>query len=251
MTTYHIRLALVLLENLFPDDNCKQVASYLNRKGPLPLRLLIRDMNLPAMTIARALATLSMHGIIEFHPDGDSNASQILYEFNLKRTLFILHYSKCIHCARQLYGYDGELIIEELLLNGRQRMSTILVKVYQRLIQAGKDPEQHSLQSIKETFKSLVSAQFLQRLLVEETTSNMPKVTEHPVSNTNQVPELTQDGWKYLLINQQGTGESKTKTATPNLGDEKIFWRVNFQRFFAHLRDQELIAAFQNRIDQV
>ena len=37
----------------------------------------------------------------------------------------------------------------------------------------------------------------------------------------------------------------------PIFGDEKIFWKVNFQRFFAYLRDQELIQAFTNRIDQV
>jgi hypothetical protein len=27
--------------------------------------------------------------------------------FNFKHILYILHYSKCIHCARQLYGFAG------------------------------------------------------------------------------------------------------------------------------------------------
>ena len=52
--------------------------------------------------------------------------------------------------------FDGELIIEELLLNGKQRMSTLFVQVYECLIKAGKDPQFQSLQSIKESFKSLV-----------------------------------------------------------------------------------------------
>ena len=196
-----------------------------------------------------------MHDIVECYADIRLDSKRVLYAFNLKRTLFILHYSKCIHCARQLYGFDGELLVEELLLNGKQRMSTLLVRVYERLIQAGKDPLVHSLPSIKETFKSLVSAQFLQRVTVQDMKSNMPKVVEDTLINLEQFPELTTEGWKYLLTSQQeGSNEPTTKkfkSAAPIFGDEKIFWKVNFQRFFAYLRDQELIQAFTSRIDPV
>lgn len=255
MTTFHIRLAFDLVEDLFPGGSCKQVASYLNRKGPLPLSLLIRDLELPAVDVARALSTLAMHDLIECHADGRTEPKRVLYAFNLKRALYILHYSKCIHCARQLYGFDGELIVEELLLHGKERMSTLLAQVYERLIKAGRDPQVHSLQSIKETFKALAAAQFLHRITVHDSTTNMPKLVEDTLSSAGQVLELTQDGWKHLLANQQKEEAEPTakkfKTAPPLLGDEKIFWKVNFQRFFAYLRDQELIQAFVNRIDQV
>ena len=255
MTTHHIRLAFDLIADLFPDDVYKQVTSYLNRKGPLPLALLIRDLNLPAVDISRALSTLAMHDIVECYADVRQDSKRVLYAFNLKRTLFIMHYSKCIHCARQLYGFDGELLVEELLLNGKQRMSTLLVRVYERLIQAGKDPLVHSLQSIKETFRSLVSAQFLQRVTVQDMKFNMPKIVEDILINLEQFPELTAEGWKYLLTNQQEASTEPTtkkfKPTVPILGDEKIFWKVNFQRFFAYQRDQELIQAFSSRIDPV
>jgi len=257
MTTHHIRLAFDLLGDLFPDGTSKEVASYLNRKGPLPFALLVRDLNIPAVNIARSLATLAIHDIVECTTgDVRSTSKRVLYDFSLKRTLYILHYSKCIHCARQLYGFDGELIIEELLLNGKQRMSTILVKVYERLIKAGKDPHVHSLQSIKESFKSLVSAQFLQRIIIDETKLNISgTIVEGTSTNLVQIPELTQEGWKYLISNQQEESNEpltkKLKTPVPIFGDEKIFWKINFQRFFAYLRDQELIQAFTNRIDQV
>jgi hypothetical protein len=255
MTTHHIRLAFDLLGDLFPDGTSKEVASYLNRKGPLPFAPIVRDLNISAVNIARSLAILAIHDIIECHVDARTDAKRVIYGFNLKRTLYILHYSKCIHCARQLYGFDGELIIEELLLNGKQRMSTLLVKVYERLIKAGKDPQIHSLQSIKESFKSLVSAQFLQRIRINETKSNMSTIVEDTLTNLEQIPELTQEGWKYLLSNQQDesmeSSKVKLKSTVPIFGDENIFWKVNFQRFFAYLRDQELIQAFNNRIDQV
>ncbi|CAF1118773.1 unnamed protein product [Adineta steineri] len=253
MTTHHIGLAFALIGDLFPDGTSKEVASYLNRKGPLPFGAIVREVNLSAVNIARSIATLAMHDLIECSSDNRSDSKRVLYAFSLQRALYILHYAKCIHCARQLYGFDGELIIEELLLNGKQRMSTLLIKVYERLIKAGKDPTVHSLQSIKETFKSLVSAHFLQRILIDETKPHIPITIEETSTNLVQIPELTPEGWKYLISNQQEESSEpaakKIKVPTPTFGDEKIFWKVNFQRFFAHLRDQELIHAFTSRID--
>ena len=247
MTTHHIRLAFDLLGDLFPDETMKEVASHLSHKGPLSFAVLDRDINLPTVKVARALSTLAIHDIIECQSDLRSKSRGVLYAFNLKRTLYILHYSKCIHCARQLYGFDGELIVEELLLNGKLRMSTLLVKVYERLIKAGKDPQTHSLQSIKDSFKALVSAQFLKRIRITESKVNMPDLVEDTLSNLDQIPELTSEGWRYLVTNQQ----QPSKSIAPKFGDENIFWKVNFSRFFAYLRDQELIQAFTNRIDQV
>ena len=255
MTTHHIRLAFDLIQDLFPDGTSKEVASYLNRKGPLPFVLLVRDLNIPAVNIARSLSMLAIHDIIECHEDIRTDSKRVLYAFNLKRTLYILHYSKCIHCARQLYGFDGELIVEELLLNGKQRMSTLLIRVYERLIKAGKDPQIHSLQSIKESFKLLVSAQFLQRITINGTKNNISKIVDDNLTPIVQIPELTQEGWQYLISNQykefDEPSKKKFKSTLPILGDEKIFWKVNFQRFSFYLRDQELIQAFTNRIDQV
>lgn len=249
MTTHHIRLAFDLLGDLFSDEITKTVATHLSHKGPLSLSVLIRDLNLPPVNIARALSTLAIHDIIECQGDIRSKSRGVIYAFNLKRTLYILHYSKCIQSARQLYGFDGELIVEELLLNGKLRMSTLLVTVYERLIKAGKDPQTHSLQSIKDSFKALVSAQFLLRIRINESKSksNMPELVEDTLSNLDQIPELTAEGWRYLVTHQQ----QKSKGNAPKFGDENIFWKVNFSRFFAYLRDQELIQAFTNRIDQV
>ena len=247
MTTHHIRLAFDLLGDLFADPNIKEVASYLSRKGPLSFAVLARDLKLPSVNLARALSTLAIHDIIECQSDVRSKGKGVLYAFNLKRTLYILHYSKCIHCARQLFGFDGELIVEELLLSGKLRMSTLLVKVYERLIKAGKDPQTHSLQSIKDSFKSLVAAQFLQRIRINETKSNMPEIVEETLTNAEHIPELTPEGWRYLVTNQQ----QEARPPAPKFGDENIFWKVNFPRLFAYLRDQELIQAFTDRIDQV
>ena len=105
MTTHHIRLAFDLLGDLFPDGTSKEVGSYLNRKGPLPFASIVRDLTIPAVTVARSLAILAVHDIVECQSDAGTDSKRVLYAFNLKRALYILHYSKCIHCARQLYGF--------------------------------------------------------------------------------------------------------------------------------------------------
>lgn len=34
-------------------------------------------------------------------------------------------------------------------------------------------------------------------------------------------------------------------------GDEGIYWQVNFERFHLHFRDQAIISAVANKLDQV
>lgn len=34
-------------------------------------------------------------------------------------------------------------------------------------------------------------------------------------------------------------------------GDEGIYWQVNFERFHQHFRDQTIISAVANKLDQV
>lgn len=38
---------------------------------------------------------------------------------------------------------------------------------------------------------------------------------------------------------------------TQTHGDEGIYWQVNFERFHLHFRDQAIISAVANKLDQV
>ncbi|CAF1071283.1 unnamed protein product, partial [Didymodactylos carnosus] len=251
MTTYQLRLGLDLIENHF-DSTSKQITSYLNRKGPLQLGIIARDLKLSISTVSQCLSVLCIHDIVEYKQD-DSNSKRVLYMFNVKRALYILHYAKCIHCAKQLYHGTGELIIEKLLLHGKRQMSQILADVYNTLSKVFKDSV--SITSIRDCFQHLASAQFIQRVSTSnqesKQMSNMPIIVEEAPSTQYQVPELTQDEVKRLATTEpQPNKKFKSSNNTNSFGDENIFWKVNFQRFFDYLRDQELISAFTSRIDQ-
>lgn len=55
------------------------------------------------------------------------------YEAQCKRVLRILRYPRYIYTAKTLYNDTGELIVEELLLNGKMTMSAVVRKVADRL----------------------------------------------------------------------------------------------------------------------
>lgn len=40
-------------------------------------------------------------------------------------------------------------------------------------------------------------------------------------------------------------------SCTQTHGDEGIYWQVNFERFHLHFRDQAIITAVANKLDQV
>lgn len=55
------------------------------------------------------------------------------YEAHYGRVLRILRYPRYIYTAKTLYNDTGELIVEELLLNGQMTMSAVVRKVVDRL----------------------------------------------------------------------------------------------------------------------
>ena len=55
------------------------------------------------------------------------------YEAQCSRVLRMLRYPRYIYTAKTLYSDTGELIVEELLLNGKMTMSAVVKKVADRL----------------------------------------------------------------------------------------------------------------------
>lgn len=55
------------------------------------------------------------------------------YEAQCSRVLRMLRYPRYIYTAKTLYSDTGELIVEELLLNGKMAMSAVVKKVADRL----------------------------------------------------------------------------------------------------------------------
>lgn len=80
--------------------------------------------------VKKALCVLIQHNLVTYqvHKRGT-----VEYEAQCSRVLRMLRYPRYIYTAKTLYSDTGELIVEELLLNGKMTMSALVKRVADRL----------------------------------------------------------------------------------------------------------------------
>ncbi|KAL1427525.1 hypothetical protein MTO96_017233 [Rhipicephalus appendiculatus] len=205
-----------------------------------------RATNLPLSKIKKSLMVLIHQNLANFeaHPRGT-----VKYSINADRVLCLVRYSRYIYCTKMLYGEAGEFIVEEILLNGRLCMSSVLQKVLERQQGAG------IAESVKEKFVDLVKTSFLCRVPYPDPDAPASKIPSLilPDDVMYKIPEV-----KMYLLKQKLAAEAseeppakKVKMEDPKgdkQPDEKEYWRVNIDRFDQHLRDQLIVEALSKRI---
>lgn len=82
------------------------------------------------MQVKKALCVLIQHNLVGYQVQ---KRGLVEYEARCRRVLRILRYPRYIYTAKSLYGDTGELLVEELLLNGHMSMSALVRKVADRL----------------------------------------------------------------------------------------------------------------------
>lgn len=85
---------------------------------------------LPSAQVRKALCVLIQHNLVTYELQ---KRGLVEYEAQCSRVLRILRYPRYIYTAKTLYSDTGELIVEELLLNGKMSMSATVKKVADRL----------------------------------------------------------------------------------------------------------------------
>lgn len=90
--------------------------------------------------VKKALCVLIQHNLVRYQLQ---KRGCVEYEAQCRRVLRVLRYPRYIYTAKTLYGDTGELLVEELLLNGQMTMSAVVRKVADRLtetMEGGKLP---------------------------------------------------------------------------------------------------------------
>ncbi|XP_062492252.1 DNA-directed RNA polymerase III subunit RPC3 isoform X4 [Pezoporus occidentalis] len=198
MTQAELKLCSLLLREYF-GDIVETIGTFLIRSGPQPLRLIAADTGLLLDQVKKALCVLIQHNLVGYQVQ---KRGLVEYEARCQRVLRILRYPRYIYTAKSLYGDTGELLVEELLLNGHMSMSALVRKVADRLTETmeGKGKRRRSCEE--------------------------------------------EDG-EHQAKKQKQDGES---TEPPP--DDGIYWQVNIDRFHQHFRDQAIVSAIANRMDQ-
>ncbi|KAF1630725.1 DNA-directed RNA polymerase III subunit RPC3, partial [Eudyptes filholi] len=261
MTQAEIKLCSLLLQEHF-GEIVEKIGTYLIRTGSQPLRMIVSDTGLLLDQVKKALCVLIQHNLVTYQLQ---KRGFVEYEAQCKRVLRILRYPRYIYTAKTLYNDTGELIVEELLLNGKMTMSAVVRKVADRLTETMEDGKTMDYADVSNTFVRLADTHFVQRCPLVPETPESPEAPPPPaptlVINEKDmyvVPRLNLvgKGKRRRSCDEEENGERKAKKqkqdgeSSEPPPDDGIYWQVNIDRFHQHFRDQGIVSAVANRMDQ-
>ncbi|CAK9804650.1 DNA-directed RNA polymerase III subunit RPC3 [Anthophora plagiata] len=205
------------------------VGEDLLKYGAKPLAMIRHTTHLSVAKIKEALCVLIKYDFVTHR----QTERGIEYFLNYKKVLMILRYSRYIFFVKTVCGDESEMMLEEVLKHGYLTASDLIMRTYKKIEQSPSDL-QPSVSVLKDKFELLVKNQFLMRSLYTETTEE--KVSEKPDFS---LPDLN-----IAAISKRIQGESGDP------GDNKVYWKVNFDRFTQDLRDQIIVSAMHKRLDE-
>ncbi|XP_026226863.1 DNA-directed RNA polymerase III subunit RPC3 [Anabas testudineus] len=267
MTVQEVRLCGLLLQEHF-GEVVEKVGTHLLRNGAQHLRAIVHESGISLDLVKKSLCVLVQHGACVFSSSRKGPGSPTQYLISCDRILRILRYPRYIYTAKTLYGDTGELIIEELLQRGHMTMSSVVKTVADRLTQNMEEGRSMDYSEVSSAFSKLVETHFLQRCppmaTAQTTDTTTPATPADPVSTTLPTPESFPDCYKVPHVTLIGRGKrplssedgedqrnaKKAKLDSETHGDEGVYWQVNFERFHLHFRDQAIISAVANKLDQ-
>ncbi|XP_032704028.1 DNA-directed RNA polymerase III subunit RPC3 isoform X3 [Lontra canadensis] len=262
MTQAEIKLCSLLLQEHF-GEIVEKIGVHLIRTGSQPLRVIAHDTGTSLDQVKKALCVLIQHNLVMYqvHKRG-----VVEYEAQCSRVLRMLRYPRYIYTAKTLYSDTGELIVEELLLNGKMTMSAVVKKVADRLTETMEDGKTMDYAEVSNTFVRLADTHFVQRCPWVPATENSDPGPPPPapilvISEKDMylVPKLSLigKGKRRRSSDEDAAGEPKAKRpkhSTDNkepIPDDGIYWQANLDRFHQHFRDQAIVSAVANRMDQI
>uniref|UniRef100_A0AAX7VRI4 DNA-directed RNA polymerase III subunit RPC3 n=1 Tax=Astatotilapia calliptera TaxID=8154 RepID=A0AAX7VRI4_ASTCA len=263
MTAQEVRLCGLLLREHF-GEVVEKVGTHLLKCGAQNLRTIIHETGLSVDLVKKSLCVLVQHGASTFSSGRKGPGSPTEYHTSCDRILRILRYPRYIYTAKTLYGDTGELIIEELLQRGHTTMSSTVKTVADRLTQNMAEGLTMDYSEVSSTFSKLVETHFLQRCPPLPRTPATPGTPAAPVNTAPPTPESFPECYKVPSVTLIGRGKrqlasedgeeqrsaKRAKMDPQTHGDEGIYWQVNFERFHLHFRDQTIISAVANKLDQ-
>uniref|UniRef100_A0A8C2WI50 DNA-directed RNA polymerase III subunit RPC3 n=1 Tax=Cyclopterus lumpus TaxID=8103 RepID=A0A8C2WI50_CYCLU len=266
MTSQGVRLCSLLLREHF-GEVVEKVGTHLLRGGAQNLRTIIHETGISLDLVKKSLCVLVQHGACVFSSGRKGPGSPTEYRTSCDWILRILRYPRYIYTAKTLYGDTGELIIEELLQRGHLTMSSTVKTVADRLTQNMEEGCCMDYNEVSSAFAKLVETHFLQRcpsMVGPGTTATAPVSIAVPTAESfpdcYKVPHITLVGrGKRQLCGEDGEDQRNTKKAKTDSQVSVsytfntfsgICWQVNFERFHLHFRDQAIISAVANKLDQ-
>ncbi|XP_011873088.1 PREDICTED: DNA-directed RNA polymerase III subunit RPC3 isoform X2 [Vollenhovia emeryi] len=230
MHDFHNKLCSLLLGEYF--GSIVQCIGISLAYGTKTLHAICFRTKLPRAKVREGLHVLMKHGFVT---SGEYD-ERIGYTLHLNKVIMLLRLPRYTLFVKTMCGDEGEIMLEEVLKHGYITASELIIKTYKRIEQTPSKSVQLSfVPNLKEVFELLVKNQFLMHSTLVNTTIEEEQA-EKPVYD---LPELD-----VMAISNVLEGQNV------ELADNKLYWKVNFDRLTQDLRDQIVISAMTPRFDK-
>ncbi|GFG33248.1 hypothetical protein Cfor_04556 [Coptotermes formosanus] len=158
------------------------------------------------------------------------------YTLLAEKIILLLRYPRYLLLMKTQYGDEAEILVEEILRQGQDTASSVIIRAAARLKETLK-VEKVCLATLRDKFSLLVNKQFLMRCPSPGGETGVPILTIK--ENLLYIPP--DFNLKGLADKEEG------KPGDP--GDEGVYWRVNLDRFHQDFRDQIMVSAISRHLD--
>ncbi|XP_034934024.1 DNA-directed RNA polymerase III subunit RPC3 [Chelonus insularis] len=212
----------ILLEHFGPI--VQKVGDCLFQNDSQTLFFIRRHTSLPMEKIKESLCVLIKFGLVTF----DQQGKLFWYKIHSEKIITMLRYSRFMFFIKKCSGDECEIIFEEILKQGNETASQVIIKTYQKIAQVSQEP---SVENLVNKFQLLVKNQFL-------------------IRNINDKPEKSINSCEFDMPKLNISSIiKKIQGIEADPGDSKIYWKVNFDRLIQDLRDEIVVSAVERMID--
>lgn len=235
----HIRtnevVSLIIRERFGPI--IEKVVHVLHTQSTSTLKEIRQKTELPLDKVKEALCILIKYRLVSFEPS-EKYTNVAYYSLCVGNIILMLRYPKYMIVIKKKFGDQSEMIIEELLQNSYLTAQNIILNVAERL-----KCDKNELCHIRDTFCSLVVAKYIRKL--PKKIINEEDELQVPTFDNSEEEAFSTPTVDLKLLTQVYIKKIEKKELPKD-----DYWIVNFDRYHQDMRDQCIVDAFVNRIDE-
>ncbi|CAB3407283.1 unnamed protein product [Caenorhabditis bovis] len=226
---YETQLCLAIIDDLFGKIVARVAETLMKESSHFMVLAFKLKGRISPTLIRKSLATLINFGFVKFALDGN----RTLYTVDTEQILHVITAPRACLIAKTLFGTIAEAICEELFAAGKATCSTIIRKVLAR-------EETANVDEIRAEFAKLAGSQFIIRLApIAADVHGCPQFEN--LYDQFAVPDNVLGKTSIEAAVEAGKRKRKEEDEGSLDGDHGLYWRINWNRVDAYLRDEMIL----------
>ncbi|KAL1923241.1 uncharacterized protein VTP21DRAFT_9617 [Calcarisporiella thermophila] len=264
----------IILEDFGPI--VEKVSNVLTNKGRLPLPVIQLFTKLPRKEVRESLVILMQHNLVYYAEVQEGPNLVTYYEADPIQILLRLRFPAILYYTREWFGAEGYTIVQYLMRNGKMTLNEIKSELQNQ--KGGTTKRRQPKDAHKNTIK-VFTTMVLERYLIavqhedmvakkdremEQERKDLEKVSAMPTAAELKSLKQMRDARAEAEYNNNaivgmkrkldgvngGPNKKRNQTATEEEVEENIYFRINYEKFNARFRSQEVIGYAEERINR-